>query len=184
MKKLPSKVAHNWPNFFFSIANWPKLGQISDIFHRNLQPRDFYILTLFHPVAMSLKGPLSFPKSIIFSLYDPFSSHQMHMSLQMMVRVTDIKHACKSLHYIINGQIHTNFCRIFEEGYTVGFWCQTIHVKFLRRFDTIFSLKMMVKSGLEKIILKFNNGLQSCCCPVQKNLPRKAELARQISRYL
>ena len=42
---------------------------------------------------------------------------------------------------------------------------------------TIFGLKMMVKSGLEKIILKFHVPLQSCCCPVQKNLPRKAELA-------
>jgi hypothetical protein len=42
----------------------------------------------------------------------------------------------------------------------------------------------MVKSGLEKIILKFNDGLQSCCCPVQNNLPRKAELAWQVSRYL
>ena len=42
----------------------------------------------------------------------------------------------------------------------------------------------MVKSGLEKIILKFNDGLQSCCCPVQINLPRKAELAWQVSRYL
>ena len=67
---------------------------------------------------------------------------------------------------------------------TVGFWCQTIYKKFLRRFDTIFGLKMMVKSGLEKVILKFHDGLQSCCCPVQKNLPRKAELAWQVSRYL
>ena len=67
---------------------------------------------------------------------------------------------------------------------TVGFWCQTIHKKFLQRFDTIFGLKMMMKSGLEKIILKFHDGLQSCCCPVQKNLPRKAELAWQVSRYL
>ena len=25
--------------------------------------------------------------------------------------------------------------------FTVGFWCQTIHKKFLRRFDTIFGLK-------------------------------------------
>jgi hypothetical protein len=68
--------------------------------------------------------------------------------------------------------------------FTVGFWCQTIHEKFLQRFDTIFGLKKMVKSGLEKIILKFNDGLQSCCCPVQKNLPIKAELAWQVSRYL
>ena len=67
---------------------------------------------------------------------------------------------------------------------TIGFWCQTIHKKFLRRFDTIFCLKMMVKSGLEKIILKFHDGRQSYCCPVQKYLPRKAELAWQVSRYL
>ena len=49
---------------------------------------------------------------------------------------------------------------------------------------TIFGLNMMVKSGLEKIILKFHVPLQSCCCPVQKNLPRKAELAWLVSRYL
>jgi hypothetical protein len=32
--------------------------------------------------------------------------------------------------------------------------------------------------------LEFTEPLQSCCCPVQKNLPRKAELAWQLSRYL
>ena len=55
----------------------------------------------------------------------------------------------------------------------------------------IFGLKMMVKSGLEKFILKFHVPFQSCCCPVQKKLPRKAELAwlvisegaRGISKY-
>ena len=36
---------------------------------------------------------------------------------------------------------------------------------------------MMMKNGLEKIILKFHEPLQSCCCPAQINLPRKAELA-------
>jgi hypothetical protein len=30
--------------------------------------------------------------------------------------------------------------------------------------------------------LKFTELLQSCCCPVQKNLLRKAELACQVSR--
>ena len=49
---------------------------------------------------------------------------------------------------------------------------------------TIFGLKMMVKSGLEKIILIFQVPLQSCCGPVQKSLPRKAELAQLVSRYL
>ena len=58
-----------------------------------------------------------------------------------------------------------------------GFWSQTIRKKFLQRFDTIFGLKVMVKSGLEKIILKFNNGLKSFCCPVQKNLPRLAGIS-------
>ena len=37
---------------------------------------------------------------------------------------------------------------------------------------------------LEFFILKFTEPLQSCCCPVQKNLPRWAELAWQVSRYL
>ena len=41
-----------------------------------------------------------------------------------------------------------------------------------------------MKSGLEFFILKLNEPLQSCCCPVQTNRPRKAELAWQVSRYL
>ena len=48
---------------------------------------------------------------------------------------------------------------------------------------TFFSLKMMVKGGLE-FILKLTEPLQSCCSPVQKNLPSRAELAWQVSRYL
>ena len=48
---------------------------------------------------------------------------------------------------------------------------------------SFLSLKMMVKSGLE-FILKLTEPLQSCCCPVQKYLPRMAELAWQLSRYL
>ena len=42
----------------------------------------------------------------------------------------------------------------------------------------------MLKSGIEFFILKSCVPLQSCCCPVQKNLPRKAELAWMVSRYL
>ena len=48
---------------------------------------------------------------------------------------------------------------------------------------SFLSLKMMVKSGLE-FILKLTEPLQNCCCPVQKYLPRMAELAWQLSRYL
>ena len=40
---------------------------------------------------------------------------------------------------------------------------------------------MMVKSGLEFFILKFTEPLQSCCCPVPKNLLIKAELAWKVS---
>ena len=54
---------------------------------------------------------------------------------------------------------------------------QTKQSKMLTLETTIFGLKMLVKSGLEKIILKFHEPLQSRCCPVQKNLLRKAELA-------
>ena len=45
------------------------------------------------------------------------------------------------------------------------------------------SLKILVKSGLQ-FILKLTEPLQSCCCPVQKYLPRMAELAWQLSRDL
>ena len=45
-----------------------------------------------------------------------------------------------------------------------------------------FELKNDEK-GLE-FILKLTEPLQSCCCPVQKYLPRLAELAWQLSRYL
>ena len=48
---------------------------------------------------------------------------------------------------------------------------------------SFLSLKMMVKSGLE-FILKLTEPLQSCCCPVKKYLPRMAELAWQLCRYL
>ena len=47
----------------------------------------------------------------------------------------------------------------------------------------IFGLKVILKSGLGQFTLNFTKPLQSCCCPVQKNLSRKAELAWQ-SKYL
>ena len=48
----------------------------------------------------------------------------------------------------------------------------------------IFEINHISLICLEFFILKFTEPLQSYCCPVQKNLPRKAELARQVSRYL
>ena len=35
-----------------------------------------------------------------------------------------------------------------------------------------------------RIYFEIDRPLQSCCCPVQKYLPRMAELAMQLSRYL
>ena len=48
----------------------------------------------------------------------------------------------------------------------------------------IFDLKMMVKSGLGLNFEIHLQPLQSCCCPVQKNLPRKAELAWRVKVQL
>ena len=45
---------------------------------------------------------------------------------------------------------------------------------------TIFGLKLVLKSGLEFIILKLNEPFQSCCCPVQNK--KKGELSWQVSR--
>ena len=47
MKKTLSKVAHNQSPIFFSLLpTGPKPTQISDIFDRNLPPREFAIMTL------------------------------------------------------------------------------------------------------------------------------------------
>ena len=47
-----------------------------------------------------------------------------------------------------------------------------------------FWIKCDGEKWSRKNTLKLHNGLQSCYCPVQKNLPKEAELARQVSRYL
>ena len=61
----------------------------------------------------------------------------------------------------------------------------THHLELLEQVEAnIFELRIMLKSGLEFFILKSYYPLYICCCPVQKNLPRKAELTWQVSRYL
>ena len=47
--------------------------------------------------------------------------------------------------WYIQGTMHLSgkFAQDSKLKFTVGFWCQTIHKKFLRRFDTTFDLKMM-----------------------------------------
>jgi hypothetical protein len=67
------------------------------------------------------------------------------------------------------------------EGKHTTYNSQNKWTKILSLEMTIFVLKVMVKSGL---ILKFHVPLQSCFCAVQKNLPRRAELACLVSRYL
>ena len=47
-----------------------------------------------------------------------------------------------------------------------------------------FFLKNDDKKWFSLSNLKLTEPLQSCCCPAQKCLPRMAELARQLSRYL
>ena len=58
--------------------------------------------------------------------------------------------------------------KVFGFLLTLGFYCHAIHNFFLR-FDTIFGLKMVVKSGLEKNILKFHGGLQRYLLTCQAN---------------
>jgi hypothetical protein len=41
---------------------------------------------------------------------------------------------------------------------------------------TIFGLKMMVKSGIDFFVLKLNELLQSCCCPLQKMAVQQVSL--------
>ena len=47
MKKKLSKVAHNWPKFFFQYFQPAKNQPKSHfLFHKNVSLRDFYIMTL------------------------------------------------------------------------------------------------------------------------------------------
>ena len=48
MKQTPSKVAHNRPQFFFSMYCKPAQNQpkYNFLFHKNVSMRDFYIMTL------------------------------------------------------------------------------------------------------------------------------------------
>ena len=71
----------------------------------------------------------------------------------------------------------TNVTKMIIFNYFFQYHCRFlvpgITQKILTEIWHHFWLKMMIKSGLEKNILKFHQPLQSCCCPVQKNLPRK-----------
>ena len=84
-------------------------------------------------------------------------------------------------------------------GVTIGcrqFITQSLH-RLLQSTCTWSAIMMNTPTGLmcqlqnqsncfdlQFTILKFTEPLQSYYCPVQKNLPRKAELAGQVSRYL
>ena len=54
--------------------------------------------------------------------------------------------------------------------------------KILRLKMDIFGLKMMVKSGLDFFYFEIHQAPSELLLPSAKNLPRKAELAWQVSR--
>ena len=70
----------------------------------------------------------------------------------------------------------------FSAAKAVGFWCQTIHKTFLRRFDTIFGLKMMMKSGLKKLFWNSTMAFRVAAAQCKKICPER--LNWQVSRYL
>ena len=56
---------------------------------------------------------------------------------------------------------------------------------FARRLVTKeWNLHRGEKWSRKKIFQNSMRPLQSCCCPVQKNIPRKTEMARLVGRYL
>ena len=63
----------------------------------------------------------------------------------------------------------SDFTTTHKKLSTVSFYRQAIHKKFLRRFGNILGLNMMVKSGLENIILQFHGGLQRYLLTRQPN---------------
>ena len=73
------------------------------------------------------------------------------MSLLLKCRVASINFVTTNTEYLGRCSLVSGHCRFL------------MHKKFLRRFYTIFGLKMMMKSGLEKNILRLHDGLQSCC---------------------
>ena len=69
----------------------------------------------------------------------------------------------------------TRGCQGMPSLHTVGFWCQTIYKKFLWRFDTIFGLKIMVKSGID-CFLNYPNASK-----VAANWPSQFSLSGRFS---
>ena len=76
-------------------------------------------------------------------------------------------------------QCSLNCCGCFHENFQISHLWQAWKRENKIIFEIIFS-----QSGREKNISIFRVPLQSWCYPVQKNLPRKIELAWQFTRYL
>ena len=95
-------------------------------------------------------------------------------------------HTCTPTHAIVQGHPWQSVIKLTNICLETAHHLERLEkvTKILSHETTIFGLKMMVKSGLDFFILKSYVPLQSCCCPVQKNLPIMAELAWQVSRYL
>ena len=60
--------------------------------------------------------------------------------------------------------------------------CKWTKISVLR--ITIFVIKIMMKSGLEIFILKSNEPLPICCCPMQTNLPDRLNWLSQLAAAL
>ena len=100
---------------------------------------------------------------------------------------------CFSISFYVSAGSPLAFCnRYFDDIFfhkTGGWGCTPARI--YHKWTQISSLEINIFEinhisliCLEFFILKFTEPLQSYCCPVQINMPRKTELARQLSRYL
>ena len=71
MKKLPTKVAHNWLQFFFQYCQQAQnQRKFQFLFHKNCSPSDFWIITLDKIVSIRMALELNQP-SLFLSLFLP-----------------------------------------------------------------------------------------------------------------
>ena len=105
------------------------------------------------PVLLMIMGEFW---SFSFQLSNPYYCPYLYCNFNWCIFERTEDRATVSLKYLYLEHFYYRFHRPLVL-LTVGFWCQTIHKKFLRRFDIIFGLKMMMKSGLEKNIFKLNS---------------------------
>ena len=84
-------------------------------------------------------------------------------------------------YYCISSTLHSRrefFCRWSFKWINIYFLILLV--------NSWIQQQMKIKNDVTKVLSlgEIHEPLQSCCCPVQKNLSRKAELAWKVSRYL